>query len=182
MATRSGRLRVGDLSFHVYGRALHPDWFTVRAHRRITQVGWEADVRLVEGGHAIVWTSGRVRLCEALVWDEGQLPEPGLLFHSHVQRERSASFSPDPRVEYQTSFETERCDPAVFTRLSEETLLDASPSGLLHAYPRRNRMLPAPLSRIAVEARRGGLSIQAVHTFPEEHAIVRTLSLFEIRG
>ena len=41
--------RVSDLSFQVFSRALHPDWFAVRRHRRITRDGWEADIRIVEG-------------------------------------------------------------------------------------------------------------------------------------
>src|SRR4051794_37468267 len=102
MGVSSGRSRVADLAFQVFGRALHPDWFATRGHRRVTQAGWEADVRIIEGGHAIIWRSGPARLSEVLAGPETLLPEPGLLFHSALRAERSAALRPSDRVEYQT--------------------------------------------------------------------------------
>src|SRR5262249_41277638 len=94
MGVSFGRSRVADLAFQVFSRAIHPDWFAVRRHRRISQEAWEADVRIIEGGHAITFRSGSVRLTEVLSGPETQLPEPGLLFHSAIRRERSASLQP----------------------------------------------------------------------------------------
>src|SRR2546430_5116295 len=37
------RSRVTDLSFQVFNRALHPEWFAARVFRRVEQPGWEAD-------------------------------------------------------------------------------------------------------------------------------------------
>ena len=62
MGVSHGRSRVADLMFQVFSRSVHPDWFAVRAHRRLTLEGWEADLRIIEGGHAVVFRSGRVRL------------------------------------------------------------------------------------------------------------------------
>ncbi|MDB5351439.1 MAG: hypothetical protein JWN86_2686 [Planctomycetota bacterium] len=182
MGVSSGRSRVADLGFHVFGRSVHPDWFAVRVHSRITRTGWEADARIVEGGHVITWASGDVRLTEILAGPETLLPDLGLLFHSHVKHERSTRLAPDGRVEYQTCFEAERLDAEVFAHLNEELILDASSGDLFHRFAPANRMAPSPMSRIHVEARSRGLSIQAFHTFPEERAIVRVQSLFEIIG
>jgi hypothetical protein len=181
MGVSSGRSRVSDLSFQVFGRTIHPDWFQVRCHQRYSQTGWEADVRIVEGGHVVTWSCGAIRLTEVLVGAETTLPEPGLLYHSSVRHERSTSVRPGSRAEYQTCFAVERIDAEVFTHLSDELLLDAARPGLLHRFRGSNRMAPTPVSRIYVEARARGLSIQAFHTFPDERAIVRTQSLFEIR-
>ncbi|MBX6311363.1 MAG: DUF2617 family protein [Isosphaeraceae bacterium] len=181
MGVSSGRSRVADLAFQVFGRALHPDWFRVLAHRRVTQTGWEADIRIIEGGHAIIWASGPIRLTEVLTGPETPLPEPGLLFHSAVRNERSVALTPHARIEYQTCFEVERIDPEVFAHLSDELTLDATKGALFHRFAPTNRMAPAPLSRVHAEARARGLSVQAFHTFPDERAIVRTQSLFEIR-
>src|SRR5262249_10885810 len=51
MGVSSGRLRVADLSFQVFRRPMHPDWFTTRAFRRVEHRGWGADLRIIEGGH-----------------------------------------------------------------------------------------------------------------------------------
>jgi hypothetical protein len=182
MGVSSGRSRIADLSFQVFGRSIHPDWLATRRHRRITQVGWEADVRIIEGGHAITWACGPVRLTEILCGPETPLPEPGLLFHSGVRHERSADLRPAPGIEYQSCFEVERVDPEVFAHLSDELTLDATRGALFHRFAASSRMAASPISRVHVESRARGLSIQSFHTFPDERAIVRAQSLFEVRA
>lgn len=182
MGVSSQRSRVSDLAFLVFGRVLHPDWFVTHASARIERPGWSADLRIVEGGHAVHWTCGATRLTEVVTSREADLPEPGLLFHSPVRHERSVTLKPGTTLEYQTCFEAERVDPEIFHHLCEELTLDARRGGLFHWFARSNRMAPPPLSRMAFESRTAGLSVQTVHTFPGEHAIVRTQSLFEVRG
>jgi hypothetical protein len=181
MGVSFGRSRVADLAFQVFTRAIHPDWFAVRQHRRVGQDGWEADIRIIEGGHAIIFRAGPVRLTEVLAGPETLLPEPGLLFHSPIRRERSTTLRPGGELDYQTCFDVERVDPEVFAHLSDEMTLDASRGRLFHHFAPANRMAPAPISHIHVEARVRGLSVHAFHTFPDERAIVRTQSLFEPR-
>ena len=179
MGVSHGCSRVADLMFQVFSRSVHPDWFSVRGHLRIVQEGWEADLRVIEGGHAVAFRGRSARLTEVLTGPATQLPEPGLLFHSTIRHERTATLRPNAAIEYQTCFEVERVDPEVFSHLTEEMTLDASPNRLFHRFSRRNRMDPAPISHIRFEARARGLTIHAFHTFPEERAIVRTQSLFE---
>lgn len=179
MGVSFGRSRVADLAFQVFGRAVHPDWFAVRRHQRLTQEAWEADIRIIEGGHAITFRSGPVRVTEILAGPETVLPELGLLFHSPVRRERSTTLHPSGVLNYQTCFEVERVDPEVFAHLCDELTLDATRGRLFHRFSPLNRMAPAPLSQIHFEPRTRGLSVQSFHTFPDERAIVRTQSLFE---
>lgn len=181
MGVSHGRSRIADLAFQVFGRSVHPDWFAVREHCRVGMDGWEADLRVIEGGHAITFRSGAVRLTEVLAGPETRLPESGLLFHSTVRHEQTATLRPGGAVEYQTCFEVERVDPEVFAHLSDEMTLDASRGRLFHRFRPVNRMAPAPLTHLCYEARAGGLSVHAFHSFPGEHAIVRAQSLFEPR-
>lgn len=181
MGVSHGRSRIADLAFQVFNRSVHPDWFSVREHVRVGQGVWEADLRVIEGGHAVVFRAGAVRLTEVLAGPETRLPEPGLLFHSPVRQERSATLHPSGLMDYQTCFEVERVEPEVFAHLSEEMALDASRGRLYHQFAPVNRMAPAPVSHVRFEARARGLTVHAFHTFPEERAIVRTQSLFEPR-
>jgi len=180
MGVSSGRSKIADLSFQVFGRALHPDWFAVRAHRRYHHANWEADVRIIEGGHAIIWSCGPVRVTEVLAGPDTQLPEAGLLYHSAVRHERSTAQKLGGVGEYQTCFEVERIDQEVFTHLNDELTLDAAKGGLFHRYGVSNRLAPSPISHLLVESKSRGLLVQAFHTFPDERAIVRTQSLFEV--
>jgi hypothetical protein len=181
MAPRSIRPRVSDLSFQVFARSLHPDWFAVKMHRRVVHDGWEADIRIVDGGHAIHWRSEGAWLTESLAGPETPLPEPGLLFHSHLRHERTTSLRPGQGLEYQTSFEVERCDREVFDHLSNEAMLDTSRHALFFSFATTNRMALPAVSLIHFESRTKGLSIHTFHSFPAERAVVRTHSLFESR-
>lgn len=179
MGVGSSRARVADLLFQVFDRAVHPDWFVPRQHRRCVRDTWQADIRIVDGGHVITWASGSVRLTESLVEASAARPEQGRLFCSPIHRERSTVLRPAEGIEYQSCFESERLDRAVFAHVCEELILDGGKSGLFHRFTPHDRITPPPVSRIHVESRSRGLSIHTFHTFPDECAIVRTQSLFE---
>jgi Protein of unknown function DUF2617 len=180
MGVSSGRSRVADLSFQVFHRSLHPEWFTTRAFRRVERQGWGADLRITEGGHAILFRSGPVGLTEILSGPETVLPEPGLLFHCHPRRERSTHLRPGGLIDYQSCVEVERVDLEIFRHLCEEMTLDASRESLFHRFRSTNRLAPPPITHIHIDVRASGLAIQSFHTFPDECAIVRTQSLFEL--
>ncbi len=182
MGVGSSRARVADLAFRVYGRALHPDWVATRQFTRVEKLGWEADLRIIDGGHALVFRSGSIRLSEILSGPETTLPEAGVLFHSHLRRERSTILRPGGSIEYQSCLEVEHVDLEIFRHLCEEIRLDALRNRLFHSFPSSNRLAPAPISQVLITARAHDLSIQSFHTFPDERAIVRTLSLFEVNN
>ena len=71
-----------------------------------------------------------------------------------------------------------RVNLEIFRRLCEELTLDVGQGGLFHRFQSTNRLNPPPLSRIQIEARRRGLSIQTFHTFPDEpRSFARNLCL-----
>jgi hypothetical protein len=182
MGVSSGRSRVADVTFQVFNRVVHPDWFATRAFRRIEQLGWEADLRIIEGGHAAVFRCGSIRLTEILCGPETSLPQCGLIFNSHVRQERSMILRPGGTIEYQSCIDVERVDPEIFRHLCEEIRLDGSRERLFHHFQSSNRLAPEPISHVLCSARVNDLSIQSFHTFPDECAIIRTQSLFELTG
>ena len=182
MGVSPGRLRIADLTFQVFRRPIHPDWFTTRAFRRTEHREWSADLRIIEGGHCVLFGAGSVRLTEVLAGPEVALPEPGLLFHCHLRRERTAHLRPGGLIEYQSCVDVERTEPEVFRHLCDELALDATRDGLFHRFRSGNRLAPPPLGYLRVDARAGALSIHSFHTFPDECAIVRTQSLFQLKA
>jgi hypothetical protein len=181
MGVGFGRSSIADLAFQVFNRSLHPEWFVTRTFRRVELKGWIVDIRIVEGGHTAVFLSGPARLTEVLCGPETVLPEPGRLFYSHLRRERSTILRPEGTVEYQSCLEVERVDGEIFRHLCDEIALKASGDALLHRFPASNRLAPPPISHLQWSARASDLSIQSFHSFPDECAIVRTQSLFELK-
>lgn len=182
MGVSFGQSRIADLTFQVFGRVVHPDWFAVRSHCRLSQAAWEADVRIIEGGHAIVWRSGRIRVTEILSGPETLLPPGNLLFQSTIRHEKTVSLKPGFGTEYQACFEVDRTDPEVFAHINDELALDATKGGLFHSFAPSNRLAAAPISHLRFEVKPSWLQIQAFHTFPDERAVVRTQSLLEVRS
>ena len=181
MGVSFGRSRIADLSFQVFHRSLHPEWFATRAFRRVEHPGWGADLRIIEGGHAIVFHSGPIHLSEVLSGPETVLPEPGLLFHSHLRHERSTHLRPGGMIEYQSCLEVERVELEIFRHLCEEMTIEATRESLFYCFRGTNRLAPPPISYVHIDTRVSGLAVQSFHTFPDECAIVRTQSLFELR-
>jgi hypothetical protein len=182
MGVGFGRSKVADLAFQVFNRSLHPEWFATRQFRRFENKRWTADVRIVDGGHTAAFSSGAVRLTEVLCGPDANLPEFGRLFYSHLRRERSTILRPDGMIEYQTCLEVERVDAEIFRHLCDEMTLDPTGNLLMHRFPASNRLAPPPISHIQISARANDVAIQSFHSFPEECAIVRTQSLFEVKA
>lgn len=180
MGVSHERGRVAQLKLEVIDAALHPDWFSVRAFRRMARPPWEADVRLVEGGHAVIFRSGSARVTEYLAGPNAFEPPIPPLFSSAIKRERTAALKPKGLIDYQLSFEAEWIDAELFRHLCDEFTLDATRGGLFYEYPRSGRLAAPALSYMHLEPLPRGLSIQSFHTFPDEHAVVRTQSLFEL--
>jgi hypothetical protein len=180
MGVSSGQSHAAEMAFLVYQRALHPEWLATRSFRRLNHAAWEADLRLTDKGHAVMFRCGSVRLAEILTSDETTLPEPGRVYQSDLRRERSTRLSHGGIVEYQSCVEVERVDPEIFRYLCNEITLDVSRNRIFHRLPSGNRMAPAPLAQIHFDVRGRGLSVQSLHTFPDECAILRTQSLFEL--
>jgi hypothetical protein len=63
----------------------------------------------------------------------------------------------------------------------DEILADGGKRGLLHNFQPNHRLSLAPLGFVTAEARPGCLILTAFHTFPDEHAIVKSQSLIEIK-
>jgi hypothetical protein len=178
MGVRSDR--VAAPSLRVFVRVIHPEWFGVRRSRRLTHAGWEADVRLIDGGHLVTWGSGRTRMTEVLVGPEAPLPTSGLVFHAAPRGERSTTLRPRPGVEYQVCYSVERVDAEVFRHISEELLVDPKPGMLFWRAPAPDRITPPSTSRLQIEAYERRLLVHAFHTVPEFRAVVRTQSLIEL--
>jgi hypothetical protein len=171
------RPRVSDLVFQVYGRPLHPELFDILAERRIQRADYELIVRITRTGHVISWGTRDLFLTEVAAGDQ-PLPERRRLLDYRLRGERSGAVACGPGIIYQTSFQVEVLAPEIYVHVHDEILADGK-RGLLHNFQPHHRLALAPLGYVAVEARAGCLFLSTFHTFPDEHAIVKTQSLIE---
>ena len=62
----------------------------------------------------------------------------------------------------------------------QQQLGNEQTEGLLHAFDSSGRMALGAMSYVGIETRNRALRIQAIHTFPDDHAIVKVESLFSL--
>jgi hypothetical protein len=175
------RPRVCDLVFQLYGRPLHPELFDILAVRKIQRDGAELTVRITRTGHVISWENRDVYLTEVAAAADQLLPEKRRLLSHRLRGEQSDHLACMHGVSYQMSFQVETLPPEIFLHVHDEILADGTKRGLLHNFQPHHRLALAPLGFVTVEARAGCLFLSSFHTFPDEHTVVKTQSLIEMK-
>lgn len=178
MSVQLFRPRLSDLVFQLYGRPLHPEFFDILAERRIRRDDYELTVRITRTGHVISWENRDVHLTEVTAADQ-PLPESRRFMSYRLRGEHHGRLSCAADVQYQMSFQVETLSPEIFLHVHDEILADGGKNGLLHNFQPNHRLSLAPLGFVAIEARAGCLLLSTFHTFPDEHAVVKTQSLIE---
>ena len=176
----SARPKVAELVFHVYGRTLHPELFDVQCTRTVDRGGYSATVAITSSGHVVTWKAGGMTLAEVAGAASQPLPQKRRLLSHRLTGERSDRMDCRGGGSYQTSFQLERVDPEVFWSFQGELAAEGLKHGLLHQFGSSGRLATGALSWLDVETRARGLFVQAFHTFPDDHAIVKSQSLFEL--
>jgi hypothetical protein len=108
------------------------------------------------------------------------LPQKRRLLSYRLKGERTDRLECRGGASYQVSFSLEPVEPEVFWTFQQELALDGERQGLLHRFDSGGRLAIGALSYINVETRNRSLLVQAFHTFPEDCAIVKSQSLFEV--
>lgn len=180
MPVRFARPNVADVMYHLYGRSVHPELFTFYRSAAIQRDAYQADVRIGEAGHLIVFRYGGQAIAEITAPRDQLLPKRKHLIERRLKGCRDEYFQFDCGVRYQVSCQLERLDPQVFLNLHEELVADTPRAIVACRFPSASRLDPGPISLICTDASRRSLLVHAFHTFPEDNAVVKTQSLFEI--
>lgn len=180
----SVRPKVAELAFHVFSRSLHPELYTVHKSRHIQRGEYEATIDITNCGHVISWqTKGKgsgpkTTICEVATSAHQPLPKRRCLLTRALKGSRTESAS-CREVVYRTHFQLEPVDPTMF-RMVQKQLGNSPTEGLLHNFDASGRMALGALSYISIETRQRSMLIQAIHTFPDDYAIVKVESLFSL--
>ena len=174
------RPKVAELTFQLFGRPLHPELFVVFESCTIERGGYTAKIDITGAGHVVTWRYGGLTLTEVAASTHNPLPKMRRLLAHHLRGQRSERVECRGGVCYQTNFQLEPADPEVFWTFQQELAVEGQRHGMLHRFGASGRMALGALSYINLEARNRSLLVQAFHTFPDDYAIVKSQSLFEI--
>jgi len=174
------RPKVAELAFKLYGRALHPELFDVHKTRVVERGGYQARVDITNAGHIVTWRYEGMTLTEVASSAQHPLPQKRRLMSHRLRGERDDRVECRGGVVYQVSFQLEPVAPEIFWTFQQELANDSEREGMLHTFDSSGRMALGALSYINIESRDRNLLIQAFHTFPDDYAIVKSQSLFQL--
>jgi len=176
----SARPSVTELVFQLYGRSLHPELFQQHAVRRLERGLFQAEVAITGSGHVVCWQGAGLTLSEVATAATAPLPMKRRLLSHPIRGERTDSLECANGVCYETCFQLERVQPDEFWTFQQELCDDGNTRGLFHRFAAGGRLAVGAVSWINVETRRKSLIVQAFHTFPDEFAVVKSQSIFQM--
>ena len=176
----SVRPKVAELAFQLFGRALHPELFQVYKTRTIKRGDYEAKLDITSAGHLVTWKHRGMTLTEVACSATHPLPEKRRLLSYRLKGQKGDKVEARGGITYQMNFHLEPVPAEVFWAFQEELGRDGEREGLLHTFDSSGRMALGAISFVSVEERLRSLRVQAFHTFPDDYAIVKTQSVFEL--
>ena len=180
LAVLSVRPKIAELVFQLYGRPLHPELFEVFATRQVARGDYEATIHITSAGHVVAWRYRGLTLTEVACSAQHPLPQKRRLLHYRLKGQRNDQLDCRGGARYQMNFQLEPVQPAVFWTFQKELTAEGVRQGMLHRFDSSGRMALGALSYVNLETRNRSLLVQAFHTFPDDYAIVKSQSLFQV--
>ncbi|MEN6450100.1 MAG: DUF2617 family protein [Thermoguttaceae bacterium] len=174
------RPRVAELTFQLYGRPLHPELFEVFQTCTVERGAYTAKIDVTGAGHVVTWRHAGLTLTEVAASAQQPLPKSRRLIAYGLKGQRSDHVECRGGIRYQMSFQLEPTEPEVFWTYQQELAADGQQRGMLHRFDSSGRLPLGALSYINFEARQRTLLVQTFHTFPDDYAVVKSQSLFQL--
>jgi hypothetical protein len=176
----SVRPQISKLTFHLFGRSLHPELFEVQASRSSDREHYQVRYQITSAGHIVSANFGGIVLTELSAAAQQPLPQQRLLMSHDFGGRRTDQIVYGDRIRYQCDFQLEqvdgRCLLAFQQALSQQTECD----GLLYQFQHSGRLAVGAMSYVNVETRCRSIRVRAFHTFPDSCAMVKSSSLIEL--
>ena len=174
------RPKVAELTFQLLGRPVHPELFHIYKTHRIERDNYSARIDITSDGHAISWTAGEATLTEIAASSQQLVPNGHHVFASPLRGAQSDTIRYRDDVSYKYEYELERVAPEFFWMIRRQLGEACGGHELIQVFDASGRIAIGGLSFIHVDTRLKSLHIQAIHTFPDDSALVKTESTFAI--
>ena len=176
----SVRPKVAELVFHLYARSLHPELFEVYGTRSVQRGDYSAKIDITSAGHVVTWRCQGMTLTEVAAAANHPLPKKRRIVCCSLRGQRSDRLKYRGSVNYHFNFSLEPVEPEIFWTYQKELSLDEPRDGIIHRFDSSGRIALGAMSYINIESRNRSLLVRAFHTFPDDYAIVKSQSLFEV--
>ena len=163
----------------LYQRALHPELFNIQDRRSAAHSDYELESWVSAGEHVLRFQVGSKCLSEAVVDQDQQLPQRGLLHALPCLGEKEMDDTIDDKVRYVTSVQTELLSDNLYTATFVEMKDFAQESDAMwHEWADAEG--GQNLSVLDVQRYKREVHAQAYHLIGNAGFVLRTQSIFEI--
>ncbi len=176
----STRPKIAELVFQLYGRSLHPELFEIYESRTIRRGKYEADIQITSAGHLVSWRYEGITLTEIATAAHHPLPKKRRLMSHRLKGDRADQLECRGGIKYEVAFSLEPANAERFFAYQKELSLQATRQGMLHQFDSSGRWETGAISYINVESRDKIFRVQAFHTFPDDCAVLRIQSSFQL--
>ncbi|MEX2672059.1 MAG: hypothetical protein WD294_08125 [Phycisphaeraceae bacterium] len=163
----------------LFQRALHPELFNIQDRRSDTHADYELESWVSAGGHVLRFQVANKCLSEAVVDQDQQLPQRGILHTLPCLGEKEMDDTIDDQVRYVTSVQTELLSENLYTATFVEMRDFARDAGAMwHEWGEEEGT--QNLSILDVQRYKREVHAQAYHLISAAGFVLRTQSIFEI--
>ena len=180
MRVHDVRPAASELTYQLFSRALHPELFEVRATRILAQPPYVLLLRICEAGHLVELRWNGETITEVNCDGNQELTHRGRCLSTRLVSARDLEAQPLPGVSFQASVQLEKLEPEVFERVTQEFQNDRRDATVSHEFGSRNRLQPHAISLVFADCSPRSIVVHAFHSFPDDFAIVRTQSLYQL--
>jgi len=168
---------LGEFTFYLYSRPLHPELFKIHASRRFAQGDYEVQLWITGCSHVLSVFSGPHCITELICTPNQILPKRGLIRKLQFRGEKSHKCLWADDLTYMMNLQVENIKPKLYRHIHSDLTEMARKRGLFVSFAQWARGGLAPFSFLDYEARQGELQLHAYHAFPEQQTILKTQSL-----
>ncbi len=164
----------------LYDRALHPEFFDLKARRVENVSAFEFEAWLMGGSHLLRFEMGSLCACELVTDQDRGLPNTGVItaFLCAGERDFDHSFKTSP-VNYITTVQTETLAENLYMATFEELRAFGRESdALVHQWD--DEVGPC-LSMLDMQRLSREMHVQAYHLLANQGIVLRTQTIFELR-
>jgi hypothetical protein len=174
------KISASTLRFYLFERAVHPELFEIYHDHRIEKRAYEAHIWVTGCTHVIGFYRGRHALVQLTADANQELPTRGRLLELPFRGEREHQHKRVDGINYMMNFQVEAMSPTVYSKTHHELARLGARRGLFVPFPMwMNRSL-TPFTFIDYEAKPNQFHVFTFHAFPEDLAVVKTQSIFEL--
>jgi len=173
---------VEQLTFSLFQRPLHPELFQIYASREIKTERYQSLIWVTGCTHVITLFYGNECLSEVISPPNQLLPSRGLLERFQFRGPRTHKCTLSRGISYMMDHQIEKMTPTLYKQSRADLERFARNRGLFVSFPELEVGSLEPFCFVDFEARLNELHVHTFAAYPDQVTMVKTQSLFDLRG